>query len=254
MKRPSGTSLFVFFLCSALGASALVGSSWLLSRFLLKVQRTTEHTVTVKGVAEKQITSDLGCFSCAVSCKAENLKDGYKEIEHLTALLNQKLAELGFSAADQDDCSLDYSEIYKTVRTQENNREVRKEVFSHYLFSRSCRIRSTKVEAISAAALKLYELTASGVKITIGTPEYFISSPEQYKLELVDAATRSAYERAGQVAKTSGAKLGKVLTARQGVIQITRPADNSSSDGGIYDTRSIPKIMRMVVTLTYSLE
>lgn len=254
MKRPSGATLFVIFLCSALGAAALVGSAWLLSRFMLRVQRTSEHTVTVKGVAEKQIDSDLGCFRCTVSCKAENLKDGYRELERLGKVLDQKLAELGFSAAEQDECTIDYSEISKTVRTKENNREISKQIFSHYLFQRSCRIRSTKVAAIASASLKLYELTAAGINISIGAPEYFISSPEQYKLQLVDAAACSAHKRADQIARTSGAELGKLLTARQGVIQITRPADNTSSDGGTYDTRSIPKIMRMVVTLTFALK
>ena len=37
-------------------------------------------------------------------------------------------------------------------------------------------------------------------------------------------------------------------------IQITRPASNDTSDYGTYDTSSINKVMRLVVTLDFALE
>lgn len=253
MKRPSSSFLFTLTLCTLIAAAGVVGAAWSLNRFMLKVQRTTENAVTVKGVATKEVRSDIGVFTCSIRCRAKSIAEGYKTINAMSAKLDTKLTELGFTAAEIEDRSINYSQYNKTIRTRENGRETTREEFSHFGFNYYCRIRSAKVELIEAASLKLYALAAEGWEITVGTPEYFIGNPELYKLELVDAASRAACQRAAGVAESCGSHLGALLTARQGVIQITRPGDGSSSDGGYYDTRSINKVIRMVVTMTFAL-
>jgi len=253
MKRPSSSFLVTLTLCSLIAAAGVVGAAWSLNRFMLKIQRTTENSITVKGVATKEVRSDLGVITCSVRCRAQTIAAGYRSINEMSAKLHAKLTELGFTAAEIEDRSIDYSRCDKTIRTRENGKETTRNEFSHFSFRYSCRIRSAKVERIEEASLKLYGFAADDWTISVGTPEYFIGNPEVYKLELIDAASRSACQRAVSVAESSGAKLGKLLTARQGVIQITRPGDGSSSDGGYCDTRSINKVIRMVVTMTFAL-
>ena len=110
------------------------------------------------------------------------------------------------------------------------------------------------MKKLETASIKLYDLISQNINIEISSVSYFISDPEQYKLELVDAATKSAYQRARTVADTCGSELGPLLVGRQGVIQITRPASNDTSDYGTYDTSSINKVMRLVMTLEFSLK
>ena len=109
------------------------------------------------------------------------------------------------------------------------------------------------MKILENASVQLYSLTAAGININISSVEYFISNPEQYKLELIDSATQAAYQRAKVMAEKCGSKLGNLTNARQGVIQITRPASNDTSDYGTYDTRTINKVMRVVVTLDFEL-
>lgn len=253
MKRPTNSLLFTLTLCTLIAAAGVVGAAWSLNRFMLKVQRTTENAVTVKGVATKEVRSDIGVFTCSVNCKAQTIPEGYKKINDMIAKLDAKLKDLGFSAAEIEDRSINYNRYTRTIRTRENGRETTREEFSHFGFSYFCRVRSTKVDLIETATLKLYALAAEGWEISASNPEYTISNPELYKLELVDAASRAACQRAASVAESCGSRLGALLTARQGVIQITRPGDSSSSDGGYYDTRSINKVIRMVVTMTFAL-
>ncbi|MCQ2378467.1 MAG: SIMPL domain-containing protein [Victivallaceae bacterium] len=254
MPSSSRVSVPVLLLCTIIASVAIAVSAWTISRFMLRVEKNTEKTVTVKGVAEKEIQSDIGALSCSFAVKAQQIADGYAELNRVNALFQKKLAELGFEPGEESDVSISYERVTKTVKTQENGKEVAREEFSHYEFQRSCRILSGKVQQLAEASVKLYELTAQGIVISVGTPQFFISDPEKYKLELVDAASVSAYQRGESVAASCHAKIGKLLTARQGVIQITRPADNQSSDYGVYDTSSIPKIMRMVVTVTFALK
>lgn len=222
----------------------------------VKKGHVRESAITVKGVAEKNVVSDIGAFSCTISCNAPDIKSGYEEINRLNAILLKKFAELGIKAEWVENDSVDYNRVteritYKDEKTGQTRIE---DKFKCYTFTRSCRVRTNEVKVLEGASVKLYELTKDGIAISVTSVEYFISNPEQYKLELVDAATQSAYKRAQVVAQTCGSKLGKLLTARQGVIQITRPASDDTSDYGTYDTRTINKVMRLVVTLDFALE
>lgn len=242
-------------LCTLILGGAVVGAAFTMSRFMLKIQQTSEKSITVKGVAEENIVSDVGAFSCTIKCKAPTIADGYRELNRLTGILNSVMSAMQITQNEIEDITINYSAEYKDVKLRDSTgKDYWERHFSHYNFSRSCRVRSQDVQKIANAAIKLYALTAQNIVISVSSPEYFISNPEQYKLKLIDLATSSAYARAKTVATNSNAELGPLLNARQGVIQITRPASSDSSDGGTYDTSSINKVMRMVVTLEYTLK
>ena len=155
MKRPANSFLFTLTLCTLIAAAGVVGAAWSLNRFMLKVQRTTENAVTVKGVATKEVRSDIGVFTSSINCKAQTIPEGYKKINDMIVKLDAKLRELGFTNAEIEDRSISYNRYTRTIRTRENGRETTREEFSHFGFTYFCRVRSTKVDGIEAATLKL---------------------------------------------------------------------------------------------------
>ena len=239
-------------------AAGAVGSAALLSRPALKLKTTktvaTEKTIKVKGVAEKEIISDLGALSVEIKCTSSEIPAGYTELNRINSLLMKKMQELGIKEGNIQSPSVKYNPVFKDISAKDGNKVVTRSVFSHYLFTRSYRIVTTDVQTIQNASLKLYDLVSQGVNIDIDDVQYFINNPEQYKLALVDEASKSAYQRAKIVAETCGSQLGALLVARQGVIQINKPASNETSDYGTYDTSSIKKVMRLVVTLEFALK
>ena len=239
-------------------AAGAVGSAALLSRPALKLKTTstvaTEKTIKVKGVAEKEIVSDLGALTVEIKCTSSEIPSGYAELNRINNLLLQKMQELGIKEDSIQSPSIRYNSVFKDIAAKDGNKVVTRSVFSHYLFTRSYRIVTADVQAIQNASLKLYDLVSAGVNIEVYDVQYFIDNPEQYKLELVDEASKSAYQRARIVADTCGSQLGALLVARQGVIQINKPASNETSDYGTYDTSSIKKVMRLVVTLEFALK
>ena len=253
------SKLVIFSVCLAAATVGMIVSAYLLSRFMLKIQTTstsvTERSITVKGVAEKEVTSDLATFSCSIKAKAATRPDGYKEITKLSQELCKHLDALGFTAAMRENASISCDEIYKTeYYTDENNKKASKLVFDYYDLTYSVRIRTANVKLVENNVLKVNDLTSKGFEVTVSAPQYFISNPERYKLELVNSASASAAERARTAAQHSGSKLGALMIARQGVIQITAPASNETSDYGIYDTGSVQKVMRLVMTMKFSLK
>ena len=253
-SRRLSTPVLIVSLCGTLAVTVgIVASAWLLSRFMLKIHHSTEKHITVKGVAERLVRSDMGCFDCRVRVKARTVEEGYAALNTASGALKQKLTQLGFLTEEQENERISYQKLYRTERVKEGNSTVTRELFDGYQFTCKLRIRSKRVDHISRNYLKLFELTRQKIAVDVDAPEYFISDPEKYKLSLVDEASASAAKRAQTVAAKCGSTLGPLLVARQGVIQITRPASSDSSDGGVYDTTSIEKVMRLVVTLDFSL-
>ena len=57
-----------------------------------------------------------------------------------------------------------------------------------------------------------------------------------------------------RLAKNSGGRVGALLSAEQGVIQITERNSTDTSGDGVYDTKSIAKTAKVVVTLEYAVD
>jgi len=97
------------------------------------------------------------------------------------------------------------------------------------------------------------ELNLQGWDVTPGYVRFYYPSDklDQLKVSLLAEASRSARERANQFALNSGTKVNRLLNARQGVFQVTAPNSSDISDYGTYDTSSIEKVVKIVVTMTY---
>lgn len=232
----------------------MIVSAFLLSRFMLKVQHSSEKSIKVKGVAEKLITSDLAAFTCSVSVQAQTKAEGYSTLDRTAKLLESKLDSLGFTENMREDKNIACVAKYRTVKTVEKNRETSTQIFDHYQLTYSLRVRTNDAKLVEKNLLKIYELSGRKLDIDVSTPEYFISNPEQYKLDLVDQASSAAAERARTAAARSGSKLGPLMNARQGVIQITAPASTETSDYGVYNTSSLQKVIRLVMTMEFELK
>ena len=235
--------------------AGIVVSSFMLSRFMLKSQHSTEKKITVKGVAEKLVTSDVAAFSCSVEARGKDRANGFKALEKNKKIFLAKLDALGFTAAMRSDESISCEARYNTIRTKDaQGRENSTTQFSHYELTYSVRVCTSNVQLVAKNALKIHELNAQGLEVSVDSPRFYITNPEQFKLELVNAASFSAAQRAKTAAEHSGSTLGPLMEARQGVIQITAPASSDTSDEGIYDTRSVQKVIRLVMTMKFALK
>ena len=73
------------------------------------------------------------------------------------------------------------------------------------------------------------------------------------KKGLLEEATRNGYERARILASGGGGAVGPLASVPQGVFQIVPRSSVEVSDYGEYDTTSIEKTIKAVVTLDYEM-
>jgi hypothetical protein len=112
-------------------------------------------------------------------------------------------------------------------------------------------VRSANIELVSSKHKELFSLLAQGIEVMVEPPLFFIGNLEKYKQELISGATINATERASIMTRNCGAKIVRLLSARQGVIQITAPDSANNSDYGIFDTESPQKVIKVVVSLDF---
>ena len=90
------------------------------------------------------------------------------------------------------------------------------------------------------------------IDVSICAPTYLYSGIEGLKLDLLAKATENAKLRAKTLAEAGGAKLGSIMSASQGVFQITQPLSTEVASYGMYDTSTVEKDVRCVVNVQFA--
>lgn len=231
---------------SVVAVTGLVTSAVIIAKPWITIRQA--KPIMVKGYAEQMVEADSGSLSAEVVATGTSNADAYtlagnslfrvKNLAKEALGINLEMVELNTSMA----------EVMK--RDEKGNKT---NYVDFYRATRRVRINSTDVQGLEKLGRKLFDLNAEGLHITVKGPQFFVSNLDEIKLELIDHATENGKERARLMASSSGETLGSLVSARQGVIQITKKNSTETSSWGIYDTETIDKVVKLVVTLEYEI-
>ncbi len=228
-------------------ALGMVVSAAFISRFFVRVKH--EKEITVKGYAEAGIVSDIGQLSVTVRASDARRDKAYLL---LTDHVQKVLTSLRHSAPDDLAVGLGNPHFQEHYRLNDDGNETN-EVES-YAGTQTVAVASSDVHWIKKVGQGLNAFIGQGYNIQVHAPDFLVSNLDQIKRELLQRATANGYERAQVLANNSGARVGALRAGRQGVFQITEPNSTRTSGYGIYDTSTIHKVIKAVVTLEYSVE
>ena len=224
----------------------LIGASLIISKPWVTIQHAAP--IMVKGYAEQEVLADQGSLTVRISEKRAENAEAYQAAEASIQVVKSFLAEALGEEAEMLELSTSISETKKLNEKGNRTNEI-----DYYVVSRSLRVNTSKVRKLADLSRKLYDLNAKGIRLTLDGPDFFVSGLEEVKIDLMQRATGNGRERAEIMAKSSGEKLGSLVSARQGVIQITKPNSTRTSSYGIYDTETIEKVVKLVVTLEFKI-
>lgn len=242
----SGSRLAMFLL----GATLALGFTY--SAHLMSAAITSfkhQNTIRVKGMADKVITSDSANWTATWTVRATTLKEGYAELEKHRDVVKKFLAD---AKVPDGECTY-FAVTTETLFKRDENGRTSNEVFG-YVLNQSVEIKSKDVRLVETVSKNITELIKEGIEIQSHRPEFIFTGLESLKLELLGSATKNAYDRATALAENSRGKVGALNSASQGVFQITPVDSTDVSDGGEYDTTTIEKKVKAVVTLEYHIE
>jgi hypothetical protein len=206
------------------------------------------QVVTVKGYAEKPIVSDFGQWSAEIVERHADRTTAYRQLEESRA---KTLAYLENKGVPASQVALDPVTI-RTLHARDQRGNLLNEI-ELYVVSQRLGVSSNDVGRVATIARDASILIRDNVELVADSPVYICTKLEDYKIEMLAAATENARLRAQQLIAGSQSKLGSLKTASQGVFQITPAYSTEVSGYGVNDTTSIEKSIKAVVTVEYNI-
>lgn len=228
-------------------ALGMILSSSLLSKLFVRIRH--EQTITVKGYAEKDITSDVGKFTATCTVRGSSLKESYDKLRESRNAVMAYLKRSGFGEAELVAGTIQTEKIPKRDAQGKETNET-----EYFDATQTFTVTSGNVRLIRDVSNGITELIKDGIEIRAGSPEFYISDLKDTKLALLAEATSDGYRRAVALAANSKGRVGTLISAQQGVFQITERHSTDTSGYGAYDTSTIEKTAKAVVTLGYAIE
>lgn len=208
---------------------------WSVSRF-----KQFERTVTVKGLAEREVDADLAVWPLKFSVGSNDLQELYRDLESQTAKVENFLKARGFAG---EEISPGIPVVTDRLAVRYGNED---RVSLRFVAERTVTVRSTRVQAVREAMLALPALGKEGLAIAgneYQPAEFLFTRLNELKPSMVEEATMSARQVAEKFARDSQSKLGKIRVASQGQFSID-DLDSSTPH---------KKKVRVVSTLEYYL-
>ena len=210
-----------------------------------------KDTITVKGMAEKNFTSDLIVWEGEFSVEASNIPQGYSALRTQKDLVLNYLKSKGLADTEIIFKAIEINKLYDYYYDEKGNSH---SVFKGYSLVQGIKIMSKKVETVEDISRSITELIEKGVYFTSYSPRYYYTKLNDLKIQMIAEATENAKLRAEQIAKNANASLGKLKYAKLGVFQITGLySDEDYSWGGTFNTSSKLKTATVTVTLQFQL-
>ncbi|WFL78101.1 SIMPL domain-containing protein [Altererythrobacter arenosus] len=234
---PRDTKTARWFGTAAIAALGLVVGGYLLGDGLLRAKEA-ERSVTVRGLAERDVTADLATWTISYSATSTNLGEAQAKVRRDTASIEQFFADLGFPAEALQPTGANVSSYTNNGITS-------------YTVRQRLSLRTNDIERAQKAVARQFDLVGRGVFLEEGSAmSYSFTKLNDIKPEMVAEATRDARASAEQFAKDSGADVGAIRDATQGYFSI-EARDGDSGGWGVID--SPYKKVRVVTTVDFSL-
>lgn len=213
----------------------------------------SNNYITVTGLGETNFTSDLIVWSGNFSEESLNLKVASDQLKSDRENIEKYLLSKGLNKND-----LVFSAISIVKQTTSRYTESGKyigDVFTGYKLTQSIQITSHDIPTIENISRSITDLVNQGIAFNSSSPRYYYTKLPDLKIELVSKATQDARKRAETIAQEAGNRLGKLESAKMGVIQITgQNSDESYSWGGTFNTSSKDKTASITMTLKYEIK
>ncbi len=230
----------VLIVASLVLATGMIAGGYLLGDGLTRAH-AADRAVTVKGLAEKDVTADLATWTIAYSATGFDLPTVRGEIDQSSKQLTDYFRSLGFTADELKPVGAGVNQyINNGVNT--------------ITITQRMQLRTTDIAKAQKAVANQFDLVRRGVTMQEGSGmTYSFTRLNDIKPAMVAEATKDARKAAEQFAQDSGTDVGGIKSASQGYFSVS-PRDGDQAQGN-YGTSDTPyKKVRVVTTVEFYLD
>lgn len=226
-----------------LGSASIVALGLIVGGFVLGDglvrMKAAERSVTVRGLAEREVTADLATWTVSFASTATNLQTAQANTDRDAEAVRAFFEELGFPEEELTPAGINVSS-YTNDGTM------------FYTVRQRTVLRTRDIDRAQRAVRRQAELVRDGVVLEDGSGiSYTFTGLNDIKPAMVAEATKDARAAAEQFAQDSGAAVGGIHKATQGYFSIDA-RDGEAGGWGIGDTPF--KKVRVVTTVDFALD
>lgn len=218
---------------------ALILSSLIISNGMTRINHQS-RTVSVRGLAEREVDADMAVWRLTFSLGGNDLPYLQKEILSKTSVIRKYLEDHSLDESDYAILSPEITDTTVNIYMDSNRRGFK------YVAKQTFLIRSTKIDKVKSAAGDTLDLIGKEISVLSeyeNRVNYEFNGLNAIKPEMIAQATENARLAAEQFARDSHSKVGKIVTATQGLFSIEDAAV------GLEEKKKV----RIVTTVVYSL-
>jgi len=215
--------------------------------------KSDSRTVTVKGLVEKEVKADQAVWKLGLRRASDDIRDAQAKISADRDAALVFLQKQGFKNDEIareptrtiDKMAREFGQLPGADRLR-------------YIVTTSLVVTTANVDLVRSALSATDELLKSGIVLDgdregAANPRYVVSRFNDLRPQLLAEATKNARATAQQFASDSGAQVGKIRSANQGMIQIFG-VDGNDESAPFSPTSSPVKRIRVVSTFEFDLK
>jgi uncharacterized protein len=249
-KQPSGMTWL-----GLLMAIGLILGGWVLGSEI-KAIRLGDRYVSVRGLAERSVKSDLAVWPLKYKEAGDDLPSLYSKTEADRKAILHFLSERGIQSSEIE------TGVARVVDSQASEFGGVGHAPHRYIVEQQITVMTNRVDQVAAAAQQTMNLVQEGIALDgteYGGLAYRFTALNSIKPDMITEATKNARAAAQRFAVDAGSRVGSIRQATQGVFSIlpAHPGDGGENDGGGYGSNadsSLTKTVRVVTTVDYYLE
>lgn len=216
---------------------------------LVQMQRT-DREVTVRGVAQRDVTANHATWSVNYSESAFSLAEALAQSDRDSGTIRAFLKAQGFAGGSTEPGSASISTVAETIKDTPTGRTT-------YTVSREIGFSTDNVTGVQQVERRKDALAQQGLVVDSTYVGYEYTLLDQIKPDMIAAATKNARQAAEKFADDSGSAVGGIRSATQGYFSVSgRDAAGGEDEGGDgSSTASTPdQRVRVVTTIAYYLD
>lgn len=204
------------------------------------------RTVVVRGLAEREVKADMAIWPFVLTATDNDLALAQSTLETQEGALRAFLTQQGIDVAK--DMSVMRFSAQDLLAQQYRPEGIER---GRYVLSKTLLLRSGDVDKVMAASQAMDNLVKQNVALGEGSqPSYIFTGLNGVKPDMIKEATSNAYAAATQFASDSGARVGDIISASQGVFSI----DGRDEIPMLGPDGQLNKKVRVVTSVTYKLD
>jgi hypothetical protein len=210
----------------------------------LRRAKMAERSVTVRGLAERDVTADLATWTISYSEEGPELGPVQSAVDEKSRAVRAFFARAGFKPEELSDTGVGVNSYYDTNRGRQS-----------VTVRQRMQLRTGEVMKARAAFARQAELVRAGIALEEGSGiVYSFTRLNAIKPRMIAEGTHSARQSAEQFAKDSGTGVGGIKSATQGYFSIGARDGDVDGEGGSSAGASPFQKVRVVTTIDFYLD